>query len=176
MKRGNLLLYLCLLLVCSCTGYPWLETKEIRFPTEPIPSLYEGVVSPRNISDREDKEYCLIHYDASMLCGICLLRQYYLWDELILQLGEERIAYLFMLEPTENASYEKMAGALNERYFSRPVFLDQHGWFKNENGLNPRAGSLDILTDRNGKIILVGNLRNNHRFFYRIKRKIASKG
>ena len=78
-----------------------------------------------------------------------------------------------MLEPTENVSFEKMAAALNDKYFSHPVYLDQNGSFREENGLDIRTGSLDILIDQTGKVLLVGDLRNNHRFYYKLEREIT---
>lgn len=171
MKHSYLSLWV--LLVCSCVGQPGMMHDQIRFPEGTVPSLFGGEVVQQAFPSLGEKDYCMIHYDASRLCGPCLLRQYYLWDELIIHLGEENVSYLFVLEPAETVTYDVLSEALNDKYFSQPVYLDPNGLLRRGNVLKLRSGSIDILTDRDGKVLLVGDLRNNHRFYYKLEREIT---
>jgi len=103
---------------------------------------------------------------------VCLLKQYYLWDDLIDRLGEEGIDYCFILEPEQEISDEVVISALEDACFSRPVYLDREKLFQKELGIKSKSGSEDILIDSSGQVLLVGDLRHDVHFFEKIERQV----
>ena len=169
------LLSACALFSCCSRGaHVGVERVDLSL-FQTFDRVQQGVVNPNHMLTAEEtrnKSFYLIHFDVPSLCSMCLLKQYYLWDELIAQLGEEEVEYLFLLEPRKEYTCESLAEALNEGYFSRPVFLDWTGVFTVRNRLSTHMGSADILTDQNGVVLFVGDLRNDVRDYSRILRKI----
>lgn len=127
-----------------------------------------------SLTDEGEKPFRWIHYDDARRCSTCLLKQYYLWDELILQMGEDKIDYYFLLEPRKGFTEAELDFALSENYFSHSVYYDWAGIFQKENGIRMPSGSVDILTDKSGKVLMVGDLRNHIRYFDRVRRVISA--
>ncbi len=175
MRRFLTFIFVCILFSC-CSPRAQVGVEQIDLCLfQSFDRVQQGVVNSNSMISVEDEAkhtFYLIHFDGPSLCSMCLLKQYFLWDELIARLGEEEIDYLFLLEPRKEYTCDALAEALNEGYFSRPVFLDWTGVFAIKNKLSTRTGSADILTDQNGVVLFVGDLRNEVRDFSRILRKI----
>lgn len=164
------ILILCFLAVsfCGCNSRSSVQAETLVLPESDV---YIGGYGEELFT--WDKPYRWVHWDDSRLCSTCLLKQYYLWDELIDSLGTDSIDYIFILEPREDYSEKTLSSVLNENYFSHPIIIDRSGFFDIRNGIKTVSGSIDILTDRSGKIVLVGDLRNDYKFYQRVKRKIS---
>lgn len=140
----------------------------LSFPDELL-CIDEGKwITDRMVRSESQKPYRWIHYDSQTLCSTCLLKQYFLWDELIDYLGSEDVEYLFLLEPGPEFSKEDLIYALSDNYFSQPVFIDTYGGFVKKNDIRLKSGSFDLLADQSGTVILVGDLRNDNRLVKRV--------
>ncbi|MBQ9451533.1 MAG: hypothetical protein IJU34_09520 [Bacteroidales bacterium] len=173
--RVTALFFICCLL-CCCRQDVQIESKQIDFSLfGSFDAIRQGEILDKGFpfSEDEAKPFRLIHFDGPASCSTCLLKQYYLWDELISHLGEDKIKYYFLLEPRKEYTTGILAETLDEGYFSRPVFLDREGVFASENGLSTRTGSGDILTDQKGTVLFVGDLRNDLHAYSYIRRKIS---
>lgn len=180
MRRILSLVCFCLtvVLLSACHRSPvTVAQSRITMPGPQCVSLMNGKVLKAQgvLSLSGEKPYCWIHYDSKALCSTCLLKQYYLWDELIDRLGEDLVEYVFVLEPRPDFTTDKLAEALNENYFSRPVYIDREDSFAVENGVQTKSGCADILIDKEGNVYLVGDIRNDVRMFDRAKKVISFK-
>lgn len=162
------------LVTMGCSTSVTVSGDQIILPVRTLVQIQEGRASyDSELRFREEsKPYKWIHYDGPEHCSICMLKQYYLWDELILHLGEEQIEYCFILESTKDYPIQELARALNEKYFSHPVLIDSTGIFRFQNGISTSRGSADIITDSGGHVLLAGDLRNNVSFYYRVLKRI----
>lgn len=172
--KGVFLLLFSVAVSCTGRGLVCPENVPIRIGSEII---QEESILPFGhfFTVNQDAEYLFIHYDSSSLCSPCVLKQYYLWDDLMDRLGREKITYCFVLEPRQDLSKEELSDAVGSAYFSLPVYVDRDKFCRDSIGLQTRSGSMDILTDQNGVVLIVGDLRNDVRDFSRILRKIRSK-
>lgn len=160
-------------LACSCSGSSFVYPKQFPVCSKESPQV-EAQVFPFEGQFPMDStaRVLFIHYDSSTLCSVCLLKQYYLWDDLIDRLGEEGLDYCFILEPGQEISDEVVISALEDACFSRPVYLDREKLFQEELGIKSKSGSEDILIDSSGQVLLVGDLRHDARFFEKIERQV----
>ncbi len=178
-KTGNItkmtaLVFLCCLL-CCCRQDVRVQSKQIDFGLfDTLETIRQGEILDRSVFTSEDrtKPFRLIHFDGASLCSSCLLKQYYLWDELISHLGDTEVDYFFVLEPREDFTTEQLAASLNTAYFSRPVFIDRAGDFRRTHCVISQSGSVDILTNHEGTVLFVGDLRSDANDYFRIQRNI----
>ncbi len=167
--KGVLPLLIFVAVSCTGRGLVCPEYVPIRIGSEII---QEESILPfgHYFTVNPDAEYLFIHYDSSSLCSPCVLKQYYLWDDLMDRLGREIITYCFVLEPRQDMSREELSDAFGSAYFSLPVYVDRDKFCRDSIGLQTRSGSMDILTDRNGKRLIVGDLRNDFRLYEKINK------
>ena len=158
---------------CSCSGHSFVYPKQLPTCSKETPQAEVSILPFDGQFPMDPTARILfIHYDSSALCSACLLKQYYLWDDLIDRLGEDRIDYCFILEPGQEIPDAVVTSTLEDACFSRPVYLDREGLFQEELGIKSRRGSVDVLIESSGKVLLVGDLRHDALFYEKIERRV----
>lgn len=172
MRLNHKVLLVLSLLFGACDTYITRAPSQLVVPLEYM-NLIINSKSVIEFGKRESRktEFPLIwvHFDSEELCGTCILRQYYLWDDILNQVNfGDILNVFFILEADNQWTLVELQDALNEYYFSQPVYVDFNHEFKHRNGIEVK-GSMDYLIDSMGNVIMMGDIRNDERFIRKMK-------
>lgn len=135
--------------------------KILNLATDSMVCVYNGEVIPARIGARyySGKPYLFILYLSAEQCSICNLKQFYNWDSMMDFLERDRLGYCFIVQPDGKYSLDVLKDALNENYFSSPVFLDTEQAFEQVNkDLLIHVGSqAGFFIDSSGSVLMAGN-------------------
>ena len=86
--------------------------------------------------------------------------------------GRTNVEYYFIVQPDGKNDLIDLVQALNQNYFSHPVYFDESGSFEKANAAFTCTGTIGMLTKADGTILLSGNPMSSSGFIERVKQEI----
>ena len=175
--------FLGIALLCSCEkkmkvvkneNYEQFAGKMIVMPTSRMKAVYNGeMVAELPIKHFPSrKEYNFIMYIGADNCSICTLQRFYRWDDMMDYVGRTNVEYYFIVQPDGKNDLIDLVQALNQNYFSHPVYFDESGSFEKANAAFTCTGTIGMLTKADGTILLSGNPMSSSGFIERVKQEL----
>lgn len=134
--------------------------KTLVVPFESFHKFDSRNESEHNVSDNSCRQnnLRLVIYVGSRGCTACRLKAFYVWDDFINMLDVNNIDFYFIVRPEKKETLRAMAEALDQTYFSHPVYLDADNAFMKANSFLPDKYTVtSFLIDRSGTILFDGD-------------------
>ncbi len=108
-------------------------------------------------------KYNYVHYVDSSQCSPCALDRMYNWNKLVDKYSKKGINFVFVIEPKKE-QLEDVHFAIESSGLRNPVYVDSLYAFRKQNAFLPEDKMYhSFLLDKNGHVVLVGNLLQNDR-------------
>lgn len=153
-----------------------LYNSYIRIPTDSL-----GKISIGNIEEREHKDnehFNIIVYHDSTMCSACEVQRLYEWESFISGLKKEEgieLGITIIFSPSKG-EYAKLINAIKNVKPSIPIYIDTTGCFiRNNTSIPPNSLLHTFVINKQGKVVLIGNMMNNKRLTNLFLKNIATK-
>lgn len=158
-------------------SYEILVGKTVSLSTDEMICVFRGDSIPTQLGAKYyfSKPYLFVLYLGAEWCNFCNLELFYQWDSMIDYLGRDRIGYCFIVKPRDDSELSVLIDALNDNYFSMPVFFDtQNSFYLNNRDLLSLSGPhIGFFIDSSSRILLSGNPFEESAIVNEIKRYLT---